>query len=98
MGGEFRFVFYPTDYERTVAFYRDAIGLPVTGGWERGDGDRGTLFEAAGGIVEVLEAPGADDAPHESGPPSGGWISIEVKGVDVAYEQIRERAVQIAED
>ena len=27
MGGEFRFVFYPSDYERSVEFYRDELGL-----------------------------------------------------------------------
>ena len=98
MGGEFRFVFYPSDYERSVEFYRDELGLRVTGGWDRAPGDRGALLEAAGGIVELLEGPGADDAPHEAGPPRGAWIAIEVDDVDRAFEQLRARRMRIAEE
>jgi catechol 2,3-dioxygenase-like lactoylglutathione lyase family enzyme len=97
MGGEFRFVFYPSDYERSVEFYRDRLGLRVTGGWDRAPGDRGVLFEAAGGIIEILEGPGDPHAPHESGPPQGGWIAIEVDNVDHAYEQANARGLPIDE-
>jgi catechol 2,3-dioxygenase-like lactoylglutathione lyase family enzyme len=66
--GEFRFVFYARDYENTVGFYRDGLGLPIVGGWDRGIGDRGTLFSAAGGIIEAISARGRDFAP-----PVGLW-------------------------
>jgi catechol 2,3-dioxygenase-like lactoylglutathione lyase family enzyme len=97
MGGEFRFVFYPGEYERSVEFYRDRLGLRVTGGWDRAPGDRGVLFEAAGGIIEILEDPGDPQAPHEAGPPRGGWIAIEVDDVDSAYEQANARGLAVEE-
>ena len=97
MGGEFRFVFYPSDYERAVEFYRDELGLRMTGGWDRVPGDRGALFQAAGGIIEILERPGAGEAPHEAGPPRGGWLAIQVDDVDVAYDQVRFRGLAIEE-
>src|SRR5437867_8739212 len=98
MGGEFRFVFYPGDYERSVEFYRDELGLRLVGGWDRGPGDRGALIGAAGGIVEIMEGPGDPQAPHEAGPPRGAWIAIEVDDVDLSFEQIRGRRVRIAEE
>ncbi len=98
MGGEFRFVFYPTDYERSVEFYRDELGLRLSGGWDRGPGDRGALIQAAGGIVEIMEGPGDPHAPHEAGPPHGSWIAIEVDDVDAAFDQVRARRIRIDEE
>ena len=98
MGGEFRFVFYPSHYERSVEFYRHRLGFRVTGGWDRAPGNRGVLFEAAGGIIEILEGPGDPQAPHEAGPPRGGWLAIEVDDVDGAFEQIRSRGVPMVEE
>ncbi len=42
--GEFRYVFYvPRDlFDATVAFYRDALGFPVVGGFSTG-----TYFQAS---------------------------------------------------
>jgi catechol 2,3-dioxygenase-like lactoylglutathione lyase family enzyme len=97
MGGEFRFVFYPSNYERSLEFYRDELGLRVSGGWDRAPGDRGALLEAAGGIIEILEGPGDPHAPHEAGPPRGGWIAIEVDDVDRAYQQAAARGVAMDE-
>ena|SRR5438309_1223795 len=97
MSGEFRFVFYPSDYERAVEFYRDELGLSAVGGWDRGDGDRGILLQAASGIVELLEGPGAEDAPHEAGPPRGAWIAIEVENADGAYQNARGRGLAVEE-
>ena len=66
-GGEFRLVFYTRDYEATVAFYRDGLELPIVGGWDRGPEDRGTLFQAAAGIIETLQAPGFSEMVHRAG-------------------------------
>ena len=42
----FHFVFEAEDYDKTVAFYRDALELPIVEGWDRG-ADRGRMFQAA---------------------------------------------------
>jgi catechol 2,3-dioxygenase-like lactoylglutathione lyase family enzyme len=42
-------------FDEVVAFYRDLLGLPLVGGWDRGATDRGALLQVAdGGVVEVV--------------------------------------------
>jgi catechol 2,3-dioxygenase-like lactoylglutathione lyase family enzyme len=74
----FQFVFRAADYDRAVAFYRDALGLRISYSWDRGD-DRGTMFEAASGIIEVV----SDDLGLR-GPKKLG-VSIEVDDVEARY-------------
>jgi catechol 2,3-dioxygenase-like lactoylglutathione lyase family enzyme len=58
-----RTLLHPADLERTLAFYRDGLGLAVAR--EFGDGDhRGVVFFAGGGFLEVS---GAGPAPGRSG-------------------------------
>jgi catechol 2,3-dioxygenase-like lactoylglutathione lyase family enzyme len=64
MTGEFRFIFRAHDYEAAVTFYRDGLELPIIDSWDRGLAQRGTLFQAAPGIIKVLALPpGKEYAP-----------------------------------
>jgi len=87
--GEFRYVIWTKDYEATVAFYRDGLGLPIRGGWDRGADDKGTLFQTpAGGIIEaVLLTP--DEAPRA---PS---VVFEVEDVDEWYRRAGDEGLPI---
>lgn len=52
------------DYEPTVAYYRDTIGLPLVDGWDR-DGSRGAVFAVGGtGRIEVEEVAAAPTPPR----------------------------------
>ncbi|WP_040838336.1 VOC family protein [Nocardia brevicatena] len=87
--GEFRFTYFTSDYESTVVFYRDGLAFPVVESWDRGGGDRGTLFAAASGRIEVLERPTADDAEplFDPRPPQGAFMVIEVADAEEAYRR-----------
>ncbi len=68
--GQFRFSYFTPNYDTTVSFYRDDLELPVVESWDRSADDRGTLFAAASGIIEVVLRPdnpasfhGGDDRP-----------------------------------
>lgn len=41
------------DYDRVLAFYRDALGLPVIEAWEDGDA-RGVILDAGRATLELL--------------------------------------------
>ncbi len=56
--GQFRFSYFTPEYEATLAFYRDGLGFSILESWDRGLDDRGTLFGAASGVIEVLEPNG----------------------------------------
>ena len=80
----------PSDLERTLAFYRDGLGLAVAR--EFGDGDhRGVVFFAGGGFVEV----------SGSGPPpgrAGVALWLQVGSMDDAVADLADRGVVLARD
>ena len=69
--GEFRVIFVADDYDATVGFFTDVMGLEV----ERSFGEifRGTILLADPGRIEVIED-------------GGGWDTPGVTGVSVSWE------------
>ncbi len=67
--------------------------------WDRGPDDRGTLFQAAAGIIEVLARPGTPPAttPWDLRPPQGAMLVIEVDDVDEWYRRAVDRTLPITE-
>jgi catechol 2,3-dioxygenase-like lactoylglutathione lyase family enzyme len=47
---EFHFAFYARDFDKSVRFYRDTLGMKYIGGWDRED-DKGALLSAGGTAV-----------------------------------------------
>lgn len=92
-GGEFRFVFYTGDFDAAVAFYQNGLGLKVFEQWNRAPDDRGVIFRAASGMIEILCS-----AEHRGAPPRGAWLLIEVEDVDEFYQQLRNKGVPIKEE
>ena len=89
--GVFRFMFVAKDYDASVAFYRDGLGLPVDHDWNFGPEDRGTVFQAGLGSVEVLGGlPGLAYAA-----PQGPWMSIQVADPDAFYQLALERGLKV---
>jgi len=91
MAAEFRIIFRAKDYDASVTFYRDGLELPVVGSWDRGPAERGTLFQAASGIVEVLALPHGE----EHTPLQGVELAYEVDGVDARYRRVQEKGLPI---
>ena len=48
-----RTIIHPSDLDRSLAFYRDGLGLAVAREFGAGDG-RGVVFFAGGGLIEVV--------------------------------------------
>jgi catechol 2,3-dioxygenase-like lactoylglutathione lyase family enzyme len=89
-GGEFRFAYHAEDYEGTVRFYEDDLGLEVVGQWDRGPDDKGPLFGAASGIIEILTIPNGG----RTVPPRGALV-IEVEDVDAWHSRLRHAGLAI---
>ena len=84
-----RFLLHPADYARSVAFYRDIIGLhPMR---EFGSGDAsGIVFFLGGGYLEITES--AVERPTQA---TELWL--QVRDVEQAHERLRKAQVPIVE-
>lgn len=96
---EFRTAYFARDYEANVAFYRDGLELPELESWDRGPSDRGTIFEAAAGRIEILALPEDrdEDSTWDYRAPAGVLLVIEIDDVEGLYERVQARGVPIKE-
>lgn len=85
-------MYHVSNFEATVSFYRDALGLDVVGGWDRGADDRGILFQAASGIIEILRT------QKNEPPPTGAWLLIEVSDIARLYQRVRKIGLTLREE
>ncbi len=97
--GQFRFGYFTRDYESTVAFYREGLELPVIESWDRNPDDRGTLFGAASGMIEVLARPTGGLSSHlwDDRPPQGAFMVIEVDELETRYRRAMEKGLPITQ-
>ena len=98
--GEFRFAYFTPKYEATVEFYREGLELPVRGSWDRNRDDRGTVFAAASGLIEVLALPESGASSHlwDHRPPQGAFMVIEVDDVDAQHRRAVDKGVPISQE
>lgn len=89
---EFRFYYFTSLYEQTVAFYRDVLRFEIYHSWDRGPEERGTIFRSpnGAGLIEVE----AGERP----PSIGGGFYIEVGDVEGRYEDARRRGAPILKE
>jgi predicted enzyme related to lactoylglutathione lyase len=92
--GQFRLVFSPKDFEASLAFYREGLDLPVDHEWDYGGGDRGIVFLAAAGMIELLGlAPGAQYVQ-----PQGVIVLIQVDSADRWHKLAQERGLPVVQE
>lgn len=94
-----RVLFRPADYPRSIAFYRDDIGLAVAREY-----GAGTVFYAGQSLIELAghggqerSDPGNDDgSPAEGAPPFPGALWLQVRDVYGTQAELEGRGVAIA--
>ena len=79
-----RMLLRPADYERTLKFYRDDIGLAIAR-----DYGAGTVFYAGQSLIEV--------AGH-GGPDAAGTIWLQVRDLYATQDELTARGVTIARE
>jgi catechol 2,3-dioxygenase-like lactoylglutathione lyase family enzyme len=82
-----RVLFRPADYETSLRFYRDAIGLAIAR-----DYGAGTVFYAGQSLVELA----GHGAPDESVGPFPGALWLQVRDVYATQAELEARDVEIA--
>ena len=67
---------------------------------EPGPDDKGTMFRAASGCIEILKLPQVSDSDStwDYRAPQGAWMGIETGDVDSWYERVLEKGLPIREE
>ena len=82
-----RLLLRPSDLDRSLAFYRETLGLAIYR--EFGEADhRGVVFFLGGGLLEVS---GRAEAP--AGPNLAMWL--QVRDVDAAHDELAAKGVTV---
>lgn len=77
------------DYEKTVHFYHEILGMPIVRTWGEGAG-AGTMVDIGGGMMEIFA-----DADAYSGQGAIRHMAFAVKDVDACVEAVRAAGYQI---
>jgi catechol 2,3-dioxygenase-like lactoylglutathione lyase family enzyme len=84
----FQFVFEAKDFETAVRFYGDGLGLPVEHAWDRG-ADKGSIFRAADGFIEVVSDSMGLRGPHGIG------VAIQTEDVDLEFQRVLRSSLAV---
>ena len=80
-----RVLYRPVDYERSVAFYRDVVGLHVFREW-----GTGTVFHLGGGLLELSRSAGRVTDDKLS-------LWLHVRDVDAEFARLSAAGVETVE-
>lgn len=84
-----RMLLRPSDYERSLSFYRDEIGLAIAREY-----GAGTVFFAGQSLLELA---GFGEPDHSRGPfPGALWL--QVRDLEATQAELRGRGVPIARE
>jgi lactoylglutathione lyase len=82
-----RMLLRPADYERSVSFYRDALGLAIAREYSGG-----TVFYAGQSLIELA----GHGAPEHSGAPLPVSLWLQVRDLYSTQTELQNRGVEIA--
>ncbi len=84
-----RMLLRPADYQTSLAFYRDRIGLAIAREYPGG-----TVFFAGQSLIEVA----GHGRPDDAGGTFAGALWLQVRDLYAVQIQLRERGVEIARE
>ena len=84
-----RFLVRPRDYENSLVFYRDAIGLAIAREYPGG-----TVFFAGQSLIELA----GHGRPSAAEGPFPGALWLQVRDIDAAQKELRDRGVTITRE
>ena len=99
--GKFRFAYFTDRYQETCSFYKDTLELKLEHSWNRSEHDKGSLFKAGLGLIEVLQQPGEEDHRIKGldyRPPQGAFMVIQVWEIDELFQKFKNKGVSFKEE
>lgn len=92
--GEFRVILWPNDFAATYAFYKNGLELAVDHEWDYDSGDKGVVFLAGGGMIELLAR-----MPEQAFvAPQGVGVLIQVDDADHWFGLAQQRGLKVIQE
>ena len=88
-----RVLLHPNDFERSLRFYSESLGLHIYREWGSGS-NRGVVFFLGGGVLELSGS--SHTAANEN---VGLWLQVrDVDAVGDALKETREKVIELPTD
>jgi catechol 2,3-dioxygenase-like lactoylglutathione lyase family enzyme len=89
LGKKSSVTFHAQDFDESLVFYKDLLGLEYLHGWDRADG-RGAIFKLSeSSELEFFGPPRGQAQSHV--PPKDIDLGILVEDVDTVYAQLKDK-------
>ena len=99
--GAFRFTYFSEKFNETCDFYKSKLGFNLEHSWDRNEDDKGALFKAGSGLIEILLKPN-DEKSRNAGldyrNPQGVFMCIQVWDIDERFNQYKDMGVQFKQE
>ncbi|NND10656.1 MAG: VOC family protein [Flavobacteriaceae bacterium] len=99
--GQFRFAYFTDKYQETWDFYNNILGFKLEHSWDRHENDKGAVFKAGAGLIEILHHP-SNLEQKISGldfrTPQGVFMVIQDWNVDDLYEKIKAKGIPFKQE
>ena len=99
--GAFRFTYFSRKYDETCRFYEDKLDFKLEHSWDRSIHDKGALFKAGAGLIEVLLLPESDEHKYpglDYRTPQGVFMCIQVWNIDELFERYKKDGVPFKQE
>ena len=99
--GAFRFTYFTDKYSDTCRFYSEILGFKLEHDWNRNEDDKGSLFRAGEGLIEVLLTPNNPEHKVQGldyRSPQGVFMCIQVWEIDDLFEELKARNVSFKQE
>jgi catechol 2,3-dioxygenase-like lactoylglutathione lyase family enzyme len=99
--GAFRFTYFTDMYDDTCNFYRNKLGLNLEHSWDRNEHDKGSLFKAGVGLIEVMHRPEDEEyryAGIDYRIPQGIFMCIQVWNIDELFKKYKSRNIPFKQE
>lgn len=99
--GKFRFAYFTDKYKETYDFYENSLGLDLAHSWDRNDYDKGAVFKAGGGLIEIMLRPEGEEHRYQGldyRVSQGAFMVIQVFDVDELFMKYKADGIPFKQE
>ena len=99
--GAFRFAYFTEKFDETRGFYEEKLHLELAHAWDRNAHDKGAVFKAGAGFIEILLVPGDEEhkcAGLDYRAPQGAFMAVQVWEIDELFARLKSSGVTFKQE